>query len=719
MMRYRTLLVYSALLLALGAASGQQEQPAAKDLYGDPLPPGTIARLGTVRLRHDTAIVFAAFLPGCKSILSVSQDGVLCVWDFPTGEQLRRVEMLTGTTTTVSSATLSPDGKRLTAFSEDGLMRIWDWEKSKELNKIVGAAKVVKTPKVGPGGGFGGGFGKAAKPVPPLAPPVYSADGKTLMVFSGSRVIQLVDLDSGKEFGSGPGHTDAITSILFTSDGKKIITHDAQAAQVWDATTSKHLGALNITLPELQGSPTIISPDGAVGVTVAIFPTPAKAQAAKSRDAVIFDTATGQELGKIALDVEIAQMHRKPLVFSPDGKILAASTEDAQPRIHLYDIPSGKLLRTLDPNPGAPAPPPAGGPIGWKTYAQKMLFSPDGKALAFQSSPGSPIIVIDTMTGKQLASLTFGSSKAMKGTFTPDSRCLALENTDGTVTLYELATGKARLTYGGKMPPAAADKADMLAELLGLVSANEKIRFSIAITPDGKSMALPGPGGSVQIWDMLTAKAITALKGHHVSVNSLAFAPNGKTLASASDDTTALLWDMTKIDRPALPAKALQAGDLEKLWQELANEDGAKGFPAMVDLVATPKESVAWIKDHVKPAAPLDKKLTQKLIKQLDQGNYAERVKTSKDLSKQGELVVPELQATLKGELSAQAREQIEKLITQLMAPELQGDRLTSYRAVEVLELIGTPEARQVLQSLADGAPGALITTSAKAALKR
>ncbi len=40
-------------------------------------------------------------------------------------------------------------------------------------------------------------------------------------------------------------------------------------------------------------------------------------------------------------------------------------------------------------------------------------------------------------------------------------------------------------------------------------------------------------------------------------------------------------------------------------------------------------------------------------------------------------------------------------------------------RAVEVLELIGTPQARQVLQALADGAPGALVTTSAQAALSR
>jgi hypothetical protein len=49
----------------------------------------------------------------------------------------------------------------------------------------------------------------------------------------------------------------------------------------------------------------------------------------------------------------------------------------------------------------------------------------------------------------------------------------------------------------------------------------------------------------------------------------------------------------------------------------------------------------------------------------------------------------------------------------------LHGDQLRTFRAVEVLEFVGTPAARQALKSLADGAPGSLITASAQAALKR
>jgi WD40 repeat protein len=718
MRRHRILLACTFLLAVLAAGAGQG-QPAAQDLYGDLLPPGAVARLGTVRFRHDSTIVFAAFVPGGKQVVSVSDDGVLFVWEFPSGKELRRLDRLGGGAF-LTAATLSPDGKHLTVFGGDGFLRIWDWANGKEIGKV---AQVGAGPKPLPGN------------LQATGEPVYSPDGKTLLVFGGSRLLQLVDLQAAKEIGPSAGHSEGLTAIGFTPDGRQIVTKDSKTTHTWDAATGKDLGAVTVKLPPQPGTPTVISPDGRVGVTVSRFATPAVAQAAKSRDAFLFDTATGKELGTVALEAEMTPLHRRPLVFSPNGKMLAALAVDAQQqqKINLYEVPGGKLLRSLDAGPAAAGPAmgvkggfggggPAGfgkggGPFGAST--QKLLFSPDGKVLAFQAGVRTTILVLETATGKKVASLTPPEGvTALQGAFSPEGRCLALENRDGTVALVELATGSSRGTFGGQWLPASVAKADAVDEFMG-PGMFGRSRAAPAISPDGGLLALAAADGSIHVWDTLTARPLTVLKGHRLSVNALAFAPDGKRLASASDDATALVWDVTRITRPALPARVLKPGEMEKWWLALADDDAAVGFAAMRDFAAVPGEAVAWIQARVKPAPPLDVKHVAELLRQLDDDQFEVRDKANGELLQLGESALPLLEKALAGKLSAETRRRLENLHGKLTEVGLHGDRLRFFRAVEVLERIGTPQARAVLQALADGAPEALVTTSARAALKR
>src|SRR5262249_3123728 len=153
--------------------------------------------------------------------------------------------------------------------------------------------------------------------------------------------------------------------------------------------------------------------------------------------------------------------------------------------IALYEVPSGNLLRTFEAGPTA-APGKAakgvlgGGPGGIAgiagfrgAFSQKLLFSPDGKTLAFQPAPGATIVLLDTATGTRVGSLrpAEGSTAALQGAFSPDGRCLALQMSDGPVTLYELATGQPRRTYGSKLPPTVKPRRgfqdDLLMDMLG------------------------------------------------------------------------------------------------------------------------------------------------------------------------------------------------------------------------------------------------------------
>src|SRR5262245_56637232 len=82
------------------------------DRYGDPLPPGALARLGTARLRAGTPIMSVAFSPHGRRLLTVGQDdGRIILWDVGTGKHIRQVAQLKRLEAWF--AIFSPDGKTI------------------------------------------------------------------------------------------------------------------------------------------------------------------------------------------------------------------------------------------------------------------------------------------------------------------------------------------------------------------------------------------------------------------------------------------------------------------------------------------------------------------------------------------------------------------------------------------------------------------------------
>ena len=72
---------------------------------------------------------------------------------------------------------------------------------------------------------------------------------------------------------------------------------------------------------------------------------------------------------------------------------------------------------------------------------------------------------------------------------------------------------------------------------------HEDVINGIAWSPDGRTLASPSADGTIRLWDAATGKLRRTLEGHEGGVNSVAWSPDGKTLASASDDKSIRLWD--------------------------------------------------------------------------------------------------------------------------------------------------------------------------------
>lgn len=73
--------------------------------------------------------------------------------------------------------------------------------------------------------------------------------------------------------------------------------------------------------------------------------------------------------------------------------------------------------------------------------------------------------------------------------------------------------------------------------------------YSIALSPDGKTLATGSYDQKIKLWNVETGEEIRTLSGHNGCVFGLAFRPDGKILASASADRTVKLWHVATGER--------------------------------------------------------------------------------------------------------------------------------------------------------------------------
>jgi WD40 repeat protein len=836
--RRRRMALGAALTLAAGlaaAGTGKEtgEKPARVDRFGDPLPPGAIARLGTVRFRTDGWRPVIAVAPDGRAVASAGQR-TISLWDVATGKEIRR---LAGHLGGVECFAYSADGTRLVSGGNDNAVRLWDpatgrevrrvglhegrpghedsgvkfvtfvlggsavvsaggdrtvrvWDAAtgRELRRLRGAAGNVTALAVSPDGktvsaatgptGVGtvwlwdAATGAEVRRLPhpwTLDALAFSPDGKTLAVAGGNAgapgEVRLWDVADGTLLRTLRGHREHLFEVAFSPDGKTLASAgDDDTVRLWDAAA----GTEQRTIPTQRWMSTIaFLADGRTLVGRGAEHVVRFWDAATGKERYRFDghdcrvaavacspdgrlLATAGLDGSVRLwDVAGGAVRRLPgperfvgpgVRFSPDGKTLVMCGQDGS--VVLTDPSTGReLRRTQLPQGGdcmalsadgktmAVRTPPDGSLSVWDAdldpggtdpvpgrlrcrlaatprYAGRLAFDPDGRTLAVPAV-GEPFVYLyDPATGEELRRCPAAPEGVFGVAFPSDGRTLAGACADRKLRLWEAASGQERLVLdpGGSV-------------------------IVVAFSPDGRLLASANAGqygqpdvgnadrGTVRVWDAATGKELHRFAGHQGGVIALAFTADGRRLVSGSFDTTALVWDVAGVVKAGRPLSAeLPPAALEALWADLSGADAVRAYRAVVALAAAPRSAVALIQKRVRPAAAADPRRVERLLVELDSETFEVRDRAARELEKLGEGARPALRKALEGKPSAEVRRRVEQLLEK--RPE-SADRLAEVRAVEVLEKVGTPEAKEVLTALAGGMPEARLTQEARAALRR
>ncbi|MFN9850631.1 MAG: protein kinase domain-containing protein [Planctomycetota bacterium] len=375
----------------------------------------------------------------------------------------------------ITGMACSADGLWYVSSSQDRTVKIWNREKESE-NILRGHTDAVLCCAISPSSDI-----------------VASAGADTS--------IRIWETRTGTPIHTFHGHTSPVKRLAFMISGELLASVDQSGCtKLWEM-KENHLDSYSVASKKSGKGRIAFSPDGLWLVS-----------AANDGTLRLYDATSDSEI-----QVLVDGMNRcDGLIFSQGGQRLLAVCDGV---LHAWEVPlrssnASSMSVLFDPL----APDALPGPLQSHEPLQSIAISPSEKF--FACAVNDTVIVSNLENGHRQTCGKY-SSPIVALTFHPDSSKLATGCADGSVWLWNVASGSVTV-FPKEHSRAISD---------------------LSFSPRGDLMVSASDDGTVRLWRVDGGPSVHAITGHVAPVNSVSFDFSGDRILTASDDHTLRLWD--------------------------------------------------------------------------------------------------------------------------------------------------------------------------------
>lgn len=450
----------------------------------------------------------------------------------------------------------------------------------------------------------------------------------------------------------------------------------------------------------------------------------------------VWNVADGKELVRMQLPKE--QIYHR-LIFAPDGKTLFWNGRE-DPKMRVFDVATGKQVREFDqPN----------GMGGEKEFSSRFLcYSPDAKLVAYNSEAFFQGFEIYDTAGTKVVGIA--DTKDVRGcAFSPDGKQIATLSGEGGLHVWDVKTGRLfrELQADGQRNGGAykfvvwSPDGQFLASgghndkglAVWSLKARKKVCtipcevhfYHAAFSPDGQSILCAENFGKPYLYHLI-AETKTAVFTPPVEQGLfVTWLPDGKRVAVIGNATKAEVRQQSvflfELTAEQLNPKAAQVDEAppEKLWDELTTENELRLDRVVKALKGAPGPTVMMLTEKLTPVGKEPAVKVEQWLIDLDDAVPARREAATKELAAVAHRFAPLLQSRLEGAAPGEVRNRLTFILKKMAEEATPRELVRDVLAVGLAEQLGTPDAVGLLRKLAAGAEKTRVTEEARAAVAR